>query len=172
MARLILWADASFYRDDRGPVTAAIAVVDNRGVTHVAEVIELDTNTRAERRAVGAAFQVAKEQGGPVEIRTDCQTAARMQPPQGVRLQHIDRSRNLAHRVARRTAREDLERRGLGELLNGPPSPQNPPKKKRRGKPNPYQMFTEDGRMIRPRDYLPRSELAEADPMTRQAWGR
>lgn len=111
---MLLWVDASFHEDSNGPLAAAIAVVDaDAGVVHVAELVDAATSADTERRAIVAAFKVARTQRhhGSVVIRTDCLNHAKLTPPKYVKLQHADRKGNQAHKIARRVAREEMQRR-------------------------------------------------------------
>lgn len=107
---MLLWVDASFHAEK--PPVAAIAAVDpESGFIHIAKLVDAKTSADAEREAVVAAFRLSRTIDGPVVIRTDCTGVAKLQPPQGTKLQHHTRKGNLAHAVARRVAREELARR-------------------------------------------------------------
>lgn len=102
---MILWTDVSFL-DLTDPPICAIAVVEEAtGVIHVEEVVDVKSASAGERAAVAEAFKIARRQSEAVVIRTDCLTAAKMTPPEGVKVQHGYRGDNLAHTVARRAAR-------------------------------------------------------------------
>lgn len=101
---MILWTDVSFHDD---PPICAIAVVEEAtGIIHVEEIVDEPSASAGEIAAVAAAFKIARRQSEAVVVRTDCKTAAKMTPPNGVKVQHGYRGDNLAHTVARRAARQ------------------------------------------------------------------
>lgn len=113
----ILYCDASHYRLTGGELSAiaVCAVVGDDGTEYATQrVDDIDCNS-SERRAIRLALGVARTLPGPVEIRTDCQSAARSFDVQA-RKEKIDarviwkpRRGNKANAVARRELKREVE---------------------------------------------------------------